>query len=69
MTQLLEDALSEVAKLPDSDQDAIAAIVLDELASERRWADSYAKSQDLLAKLADNALAEHAAACNKKLWD
>lgn len=52
MTQLLEKALSQVAKLPASEQDAMAAIVLEELASEKRWAASFAKSQDLLATLA-----------------
>ena len=61
MTQLLERAISEINKLPASEQDAIAAILFEELASEHRWADSFAKSQDVLAKLADEALAEHAA--------
>ena len=67
MTQLLEKALSQVAKLPASEQDAMAAIVLEELASEQRWAQSFSKSQDLLAKLADKALAEHAAGGTKPL--
>ena len=52
MTKLLEKALQEVEKLPASEQDAVAAILLEELASERRWADSFDKSQDQLAKLA-----------------
>ena len=67
MTQLLEQALKEVAKLPASDQDAVAAILLDEIASEQRWTASFAKSQDLLAKLADKALADHAAGRTKPL--
>ncbi len=67
MTQLLEKALSEVARLPAAEQDAMAAILLEELASERRWSDSFAKSQDLLAKLAEKALAEHAAGRTKPL--
>lgn len=61
MTQLLEKALSEVAKLPEAEQDAVAAILLQELASERRWSEAFANSQDLLAGLAEKALAEHAA--------
>jgi hypothetical protein len=65
MTQLLDKALSQVAKLPAAEQDAMAAIVLEELASEKRWSESFAKSQDLLAKLADEALAEHAAGRTK----
>jgi hypothetical protein len=61
MTQLLDQAFSELAKLPPSEQDAVAAALLAELASEKRWSASFAKSQDLLDKLADEALAEHRA--------
>ena len=52
MTQLLEQALSAVTKLPATEQDAIAAIILAELADERRWQESFARSQDQLARLA-----------------
>ena len=65
MTQLLEKALSEVAKLPPSEQDILAAILLEELASEQRWGELFAKSQDKLAELADEALAEHRAGKTK----
>ncbi len=61
MTRLLEKALNEVAKLPPSEQDALAAILLEELASEKKWSSLFAQSQDLLAKLAEEALAEHRA--------
>lgn len=67
MTQLLEQALSEIAKLGDREQDALAAILLEEIASERRWASSFAGSQDTLAKLADKALAEHDAGRTRPL--
>ena len=67
MTQLLEKALSEAAKLPASEQDAVAAILLEEIASERRWSESFAKSQDLLAQLAKKALADFAAGRTKRL--
>jgi hypothetical protein len=67
MTQLLEKALSEVAKLSASEQDSMAAILLDEMASEQRWTESLAKSQDVLAKLAEEALAEYAAGRTKPL--
>jgi hypothetical protein len=65
MTQLLEKALTEIAKLAPPEQDAIAAILLEELASEQRWAKSFEKSQDLLDKLADEALAEDQAGLTK----
>ena len=61
MTELLENALREVAKLPPSDQDAVAAIQLEELASEQKWTVLFEKSQDALAKLAEEALVEHCA--------
>lgn len=67
MTKLLEKALEEVAKLPASEQDAVAAILLEELASEQRWAASFAKSQDRLAKLAEQAIAEYTAGRTKPL--
>jgi hypothetical protein len=67
MTKLLEEALKEVAKLPEAEQDAVAAILLDELASEQRWAASFAKSQDKLARLAEEALADYKAGRTKPL--
>ena len=59
MTQLLEKAISAVSKLPENDQDALAAILLDEIASEQRWSELFAQSQGALEKLAAEALAEH----------
>jgi len=67
MTQLLEKAFSEVAKLPASEQDAVAALVIEELTSERRWSSSFGNSQDLLARLAEEALAEYASGQTKPL--
>ncbi len=58
MTQLLEKAFSFASKLSEPDQDAIAAVVLDELASEERWSAAFAKSQDALSSLAAEAFAE-----------
>jgi hypothetical protein len=58
MTQLLEQAFAEAAKLPQAEQDAVAAFMLAELESERKWADSFAASQDKLANMADEALRE-----------
>lgn len=58
-TQLLERAFAEAAKLPDRDQDALAALVMEELESEKKWDDAFANSQDMLAQMAEQALAEH----------
>lgn len=56
MTQALERAFAEAAKLPDTEQDAIAAWLMEELESERRWTESFERSADLLSQLADEAL-------------
>ena len=61
MTKLLEEAFAEASKLPEQDEDALAAVILEELASERRWDQAFADSADLLAQLAAQALAEHQA--------
>jgi hypothetical protein len=53
MTELLQQALAEMQKLPDADQDAIAAIILEEIADERRWDEAFARSQEQLGRLAD----------------
>jgi predicted TIM-barrel enzyme len=53
MTQLLEKALVELQRLPEAGQDAIAAMILEEIADERWWDDAFARSQDQLARLAD----------------
>ncbi len=58
MTQLLEHAFQEASKLPESEQDSFASLLLAELDSERRWAQAFASSQDQLALLADEALRE-----------
>src|SRR5262249_47265375 len=55
MTQLLQQALSEVQKLPETEQDAIAALILEELADERRWQERFSRSQDQLARMAAKA--------------
>ena len=61
MTELLQKAFTEASKLPESGQDTFALWILEELASERRWDKAFANSQDLLSRLADEALAEHRA--------
>ena len=61
MTQLLEEALSQLKSQPAVRQDAIAALILDELADEKKWGDAFAASQDKLSRLADKARADIAA--------
>jgi len=61
MTELLEKAFAEVSKLPEPEQDVFSRWILEELSSEKRWDMAFAHSQDLLSRLADEALAEHRA--------
>jgi len=58
MTKLLKKAFEEASRLPEMDQNALAKWVLEELHSERAWLKSIAESEDVLEKLADEALAE-----------
>lgn len=67
MTQLLEMAIREATKLSALEQDALAAVLLEELSSEKRWSKSFENSQDALAKLAEEALNEHYAGKTKPL--
>ena len=52
MTSLLEKALRKAGRLPESEQDRIAQVILDEIEEEARWQASFARSQDQLAALA-----------------
>ena len=67
MTKLLEQALAKAGTLPEADQNAIARLVLDEIESERKWDELFARSPDKLAKLADRAWAEHEAGQSQEL--
>jgi hypothetical protein len=58
MTSLLEKALREAARLPASEQDRIARLILDEIEDEARWQYSFERSQDQLAALARAARKE-----------
>lgn len=59
MTKLLEKAFKEASRLPLVDQNALAKWVLEELEAEKKWEQMFAKSEDVLDKLADEALAAH----------
>jgi hypothetical protein len=60
MTRLLEEALATLARLSERDQEALAAMILEELESESRWNEAFAGSQAQMARLADDALVENA---------
>jgi len=67
MTKLLKQAFEEVSKLEVAEQDSVARWLLEELASERRWDESFRRSPDPLGKLAGEALREHRAGRTRPL--
>ncbi|MGD0016800.1 MAG: hypothetical protein ABSC38_04700 [Verrucomicrobiia bacterium] len=67
MTRLMEKAMAEASKLPEKEQDALAALLLEELACEKQWDKQFAGSQDELAKLAREATVEFRAGKTKSL--
>ena len=58
MTTALQEAFDKAAALPPERQEAIAAILLEEIATDDCWQQSFAQSQDALSKLAAEALDE-----------
>jgi hypothetical protein len=60
MTTALQEAFDKAAALPPERQEAIAAILLEEIAVDDCWQHSFAKSQEALSKLAAEALDEDA---------
>jgi aspartate/glutamate racemase len=58
MTKLLEQAVNKVKTLSDNEQNAIAALILQEIEDDFRWDKSFASRQDILAMLAEEATDE-----------
>ena len=63
MTELLQQAFDRASELSESQQDEFARFLFAELDSERRWNEllSLPESDDLLDRLADDALDSHKA--------
>ncbi|MEW6404164.1 MAG: hypothetical protein AB1649_20400 [Chloroflexota bacterium] len=59
VTKQFERVIEKVGKLPAKEQNALAGWILEELEDEKRWSESFAASQDLLAKMADKAIQDH----------
>lgn len=69
MTDQLAAVFAEALQLPPEQQDALAAIISNEIDAVRRWEELFARpeSQELLERLADDALTEHHAGRTRKL--
>ena len=59
MTELLQKAIAKIKNLPDEEQDTIATIILEVLEDEKKRETAFANSQDVLATLAAEAMAEY----------
>jgi hypothetical protein len=58
MTKLLDQAIEAVARLPETEQDRIARLILEELRAEAGWDERFRRSQDRLSQLAEAAREE-----------
>ena len=67
MTDILQQAFDKALQLPPEQQDAVGAWLLWELESERRWDELFARSPELLEKLAAEAIAEDDAGLTEPL--
>ena len=67
MTDSLQRAFAEAAKLPAAEQELLATRLLAEIAAEDEFDRAIARSSDKLAKLANEALAEYRAGLTKEL--
>jgi hypothetical protein len=67
MGRFLEQAVAELSKLPEAEQETAGAWILAELESERRWDDLFARSQDLLSEMATAAIREDEAGLTEPL--
>lgn len=61
MTELLEKAIAKLKTLPASEQNAIAALILEEIEDETLWDKAFEQSQNALATLAAEAIVEYQA--------
>lgn len=59
MTELLQQAIDHLKGLDDDRQNAIATLIMEELEDDAEWDAAFARSQDLLADLAAEAMAEY----------
>jgi hypothetical protein len=56
MFQALSAAVASAAKLPEEEQNVLAAILLAEMESEERWSALFSESQNMLEQMANEAI-------------
>lgn len=58
MTPSLEQAFAESKKLPEVEQDELAAVILAEISDERKWSEAFERTEDQLGRLAEKVRAD-----------
>ena len=61
MTTLLKSVFNKASNLPEYVQDQLANELLEEIEWESKWESTLSESSDVLERLAEQALKEHAA--------
>jgi hypothetical protein len=69
MVTKLAEAIARIQELDEAAQEMWAEWILEEIESERKWDELFAKSQDLLEVMADQALAEDRAGLTEDLTE
>ena len=59
MTDMLKKAFDAASQLSEEEQDAVAEWLLAELASEARWEERFAETQNALSVLSQEAMDEN----------
>lgn len=56
MTKFIDRAFQEASKLPEVVQNALAKWLMEEMEDEKRWEKTFAETDDILEKFADETL-------------
>lgn len=59
MTTQLEKVFHKISKLPDIEQNIVAKWIEEEIEIEKKWEKLFAKSENVLNKLSDDAIKEY----------
>lgn len=69
MNGKLKEVFERASKLPESQQEELAAVILQELESEAKWQALFDSSEPLLKKLAEEAAEDYRAGRTEPLED
>jgi hypothetical protein len=69
MVTKLAEAIARIQELDVESQEMWGAWILEEIESERKWDELFARSQDLLEEMADRALVEERAGLTEELTE